>query len=318
MRLSEWRKAAPTRDSMNNRVLAVLHPVLADLGADPDPECWVVWGDDPGFRYSVLVPTLPGVISVAIRLSGPEEGPRVTAKLIRWSKLSISELGVEASGGHRIVAVQVEGQVLKGMDEEADRICEFVRGLLAGIDGRSPQAMPIALVQAAPHRAGVAGPIVVSRETSASLGSKRRASSKAPSKSPAPTKPKASAGKSPRAVPRPGIGTAGPAAQRAAGLARSKPAGPHAAPLSVAGVAALPEPAVPAASVKPIAARSAGRRARPHPDDVTGADAPAAASERAADGKRLEPEPDRSEWIGPHPIEEAPEREPTRPRPWTP
>lgn len=150
MLLSEWRKTAPNRECMSNKVLAVLKPVLADLGADGDPACWIIWGEDPEFRYSIMVPTPAGLLTVAIRISGGE-GPRVTAKLVRWAKLQLTELSVEASGGHRLVAVQVEGQVLKGMDKEADLICEFVLWLLAGIDGRAFEAAGPILVQTVPQ-----------------------------------------------------------------------------------------------------------------------------------------------------------------------
>jgi len=109
MRLGEWRKAAPTKESMSTKVLAVLRPVLVDLGADADAECWVAWGDDPESRYSILSPTVAGLITMAVRITGPD-GPRATAKLVRWSKVAVSELSVEASGGHRIVAVQVENK----------------------------------------------------------------------------------------------------------------------------------------------------------------------------------------------------------------
>ena len=115
MRLSEWRKTAPTKESMGSRVLPVLASVLVDLGAGADPECWVAWGDDPETRYSVLAPTVAGLVSVAVRPAGPDEAPRATARLIRWPKLVVSELAVEAGDGHRLVAVQVEAMVLTGL-----------------------------------------------------------------------------------------------------------------------------------------------------------------------------------------------------------
>ncbi|MGZ6265868.1 MAG: hypothetical protein ACXWN4_03045, partial [Candidatus Limnocylindrales bacterium] len=276
----------------------------------------------PEFRYSVFAPTQSGVITVAVRLSGPAEGPRATAKLIRWSKLSISELGVEASGGHRIVAVQVEGQVLKGMDEEADRICEFVRGLIAGIDGRAAQAIPIALIQAAPHKAGAARPSAVSRVAGAATGLKRKPLPKAPSKSPAPAKsqapakPKAQTGNRLHAVPSSRDKTSEPVARRAAGSRAGKPAHP-AVNSSMAMIPALPAPAAPPAAPKPIGVRTAARRPGSHPDEEV-ADAPSQADEDAIVRRPAQPEPDRSEWIGPHPIEEAPSHQPSRPRPWTP
>ena len=150
MLLSEWRRAAPNRECMSTKVLEVLKPVLADLGADGDPGCWVIWGEDPEYRYSIMVPTPAGLVTIAVRLSGAE-GPRVIGKLVRWAKLQVSELSVEASGDIRIVAVQVEGQVLKGMDEEAGKICEFVRGLLAGIDGRAWHAVGPIVPSATPR-----------------------------------------------------------------------------------------------------------------------------------------------------------------------
>ena len=155
MLLSEWRKTAPNRECMSNKVLDVLKPVLADLGADGDPGCWVIWGEDPEYRYSIMAPTPAGLAMIAVRLSGGEEGPRATGKLVRWAKLQVSELSVEASGGIRIVAVQVEGQVLKGMDEEAGKICEFVRGLLAGIDGRLWHAAGPIVLSAMPQVAAL-------------------------------------------------------------------------------------------------------------------------------------------------------------------
>ena len=139
MQLGDWRKTAPNRECMSNAVLNVLRPVMSDLGAAADPDCWVQWGEEPQIRYLVMVPTSAGLISTAVRVNTGPDGPRATGKLIRWARLQLSELSVESAGGHRVVAVQVEGQVLKGTDGEADRICEFVRGLIAAVDGRDWQ-----------------------------------------------------------------------------------------------------------------------------------------------------------------------------------
>ena len=347
MRLSEWRKAAPTRDSMSNRVMAVLNPLLHDLGADPDPECWVVWGDDPQFRYAILAATPAGVISVAIRLSGPEDGPRATAKLVRWSKLTVSELSVEASGGHRIVAVQVEGQVLKGVDQEADRVCEFVRGLIAGIDGRAAQVVPIFPAHAGAAKVGAAKRIPASGRAVAARPSKPKglavakpkapqkglalANPKAPPKSPALAKPKAppkaTVPERLHAVPAGRAGAAGFAAHRTADWTPSQPETRRAIPATTAPPAALPGPPAAPPRPKPFAARAAAGRPRQHPDETAAIDAPSAPealgaagvpSERSSGREPVEPESDRSEWIGPHPIGETPSRDPNRPRPWIP
>jgi len=175
---------------MSINVLNALTPVLADLGADGDPGCWVIWGEDPEFRYSIMVPTPAGLVTIAVRLSGGE-GPRVTGKLVRWAKLQVSELSVEASGDIRIVAVQVEGQVLKGMNEEAGKICEFVRGLLAGIDGRAWHAAgPIvlsAMPQAtSPLKAAPAGKAAARMSRAKRPGAKPQAASVAPPPIPLP------------------------------------------------------------------------------------------------------------------------------------
>jgi hypothetical protein len=148
MRLSGWRKTAPAAQSMKGEVLAILPPVLANLGAEADPECWVAWGDDPHVRYSVLVPTMAGLAVAAVRPAGPQGAARISAKLIRWSKLAISELAIDSTGGHRIVAVQVDAIVLKGVDDEVDRICEFVRGLIAEVDDRNSGRIPAAVREA--------------------------------------------------------------------------------------------------------------------------------------------------------------------------
>jgi hypothetical protein len=136
MRLSEWRTGAPHKDSLTPKVVAVLEPVLAAMGAEPDPSCWIAWGDDPAVRYSILAPTAPGLIVVHVRVNVPQEGPRAGGKLIRWSRVQIGELAIEMAGGHRLLSFQVEGQVLRGSDDDADAISAFALELIAAIDGR--------------------------------------------------------------------------------------------------------------------------------------------------------------------------------------
>ena len=286
MRLSEWRKSAPTKESLSNRVVAILKPVLEDLGAEADAECWVAWGDDPEMRYSVLAPTVAGLVTVAVRLSGPD-GPRATAKLVRWSKLSVSELGIEASGGHRIVAVQVETLVLKGVDDEADRICEFVRGLIAGIDGRHPQLIPISVVQSV---AAAGTEATRGRPTPAKAPSKRVVAEARPAAGPKP--------------PRPAVLKAVPKAPKASKPARKSLEKP-------AALALVPPPTEPTAPPTPPTPMAARVSVAQHGDQ------PSATPDHPVP-VQPEPEPERSGWIGPHPIEEPPDREPSRPRPWMP
>jgi hypothetical protein len=136
---------------MTSKVLAVIEPVIVAMGADADPSCWVLWGDDPASRYIILVPTPAGLLQVHVRVNVPQEGPRTAAKLVRWNRVQTGELAMEVASGHRLLSFQVEGQVLKGTDEEADAIAAFALDLFAAMDGR-----PVVDVAAdgAPRRSG--------------------------------------------------------------------------------------------------------------------------------------------------------------------
>jgi hypothetical protein len=96
VRLSEWCASAPARDAVSPKVLAVAEPLLA--------------------------PTAGGLVTLAIPVHTPQEGPRASGKLIRWSRVQVGDLGVEMQGGHRFVSPSLEGVVLRGMDAEAHRI----------------------------------------------------------------------------------------------------------------------------------------------------------------------------------------------------
>lgn len=136
MRLSEWRAKAPSRDAGGPKVAAVIDAVLDALGAERDPHCWVAWGEEAAIRYTIFVPTETGLISSFVRVNIPGEGPRATTKLIRWSRVSIGELAIETQAGHRLLSFQIENQVLRGADAEADRVAAFAMRVIAWIDGR--------------------------------------------------------------------------------------------------------------------------------------------------------------------------------------
>src|SRR4051794_15258538 len=136
MRLSEWRAAAPHKDAVSAKVGAVVDPVLRSLGADADPHCWVAWGEEPANRYTIFVATDPGLIVTFVRVNVPGEGPRATTKLIRWNRVAIGELSVETQAGHRMLSFQLEQQVLRGVDDEADLVAAFGLRVIAAIDGR--------------------------------------------------------------------------------------------------------------------------------------------------------------------------------------
>lgn len=136
MRSSEWRATALHRDAVGPRVTSIVDPVLSALEADEDPHCWVVWGDDPANRYTMLVPTAAGLVTVHVRVSSAGEGPRASAKVTRWGKLQVGELAVETQANHRLISFQVEQQILQAGDETGDAIARFALVLFAAMDGR--------------------------------------------------------------------------------------------------------------------------------------------------------------------------------------
>jgi hypothetical protein len=155
MRWSGWRAKAPFKDSISPKVLAVVEAALSGLGAGPDPECWVIWGDDPRSRYMLLVPTTSGLIVVNVRVAVPGEGPRAGGKVVRWQRVQLGELAVEIQGGHRLVTFQVETQVLTGADAAADAIAAFAHALFAAVDGR-PAPVPVKAKATRSAKAGAA------------------------------------------------------------------------------------------------------------------------------------------------------------------
>jgi hypothetical protein len=158
MRLSEWRAAAPHKDAAGPRVSAVVDPVLAALGSGPDPHAWVAWGEEPSIRHTILVPTDPGLIVAFVRVLVPGEGPHASAKLVRWNRVAVGELAVEAQAGHRLLSFQVEQQVLRGVDDEADRVAAFALRLIAAMDGRPlPPVEEAARARGRPARAAAVG-----------------------------------------------------------------------------------------------------------------------------------------------------------------
>ena len=138
MRLSEWQARSIHGDAMAEKVLVPVRDALALLGAEHDPDCWIVWGDDPLVRWTMLVPSVAGLIQVHVRVNVPGEGPRAAGKLIRWHRVQVGELSAEIQGGHRLLTFQVESALLHGADGEADAAAAFVEQLFAAMDGRSP------------------------------------------------------------------------------------------------------------------------------------------------------------------------------------
>ena len=126
MRLSDWRSVAPHANAISDKVIATIEPVLMGLGAEQDPPA----------RYTILAIADSGLVLCSVRVLVPQEGPRAAGKLIRWSRVQVGELGVERQAGHTVVNFQVEGQLLRGVDDEVGRVTEFALDVFAGLDGR--------------------------------------------------------------------------------------------------------------------------------------------------------------------------------------
>jgi len=136
MRLSDWRAAAPFPAAMAAKVITAVEPVLVGLGSEADPPCWVAWGDDPAVRYTIFALSDAGIVTCHVRVNVPQEGPRASGKLVRWNRVQTGELSVETQGGHTMVGFQLEGQLLRGVDDDAGPVTEFALDVLAGLDGR--------------------------------------------------------------------------------------------------------------------------------------------------------------------------------------
>ena len=139
MRLSEWRQTPDGERLLSAKVGAALDRALDGLGAEADPVAMVAWGDDRATRYTVMAATDAGLAVVAVRVNIPGEGPRAAGRLVRWGRVQIADLTVETQGEHHHVSAQVEGSVLHGVDQEADRITEWLKHLYARIDDRLPK-----------------------------------------------------------------------------------------------------------------------------------------------------------------------------------
>ena len=122
MRLSDWMAAAPSSQATHDRVAAAYRPALRALGVADDSLAYVVWGDEPEVRFMILAATDAGLATVNVRVNVPGEGPRAAGRLVRWSRVQVGELQVEAHHGRRYVSAQLEGMVLQGVDDAADEV----------------------------------------------------------------------------------------------------------------------------------------------------------------------------------------------------
>jgi hypothetical protein len=199
MRLSEWRAEAPVRAPVESKVLGVLEPVLAALGGGRDPHGWAVWGDDVTSRWQYLVPTPAGLVIAFVRVNVPGEGPRASAKVVRWSRVQVGELAIETQGGHRLLSFSIEGIILKGADAAADQVAAFALVILGAIDGRVTDFDKALAATGGPRRGtGRGRAATAAKPASASAGSRAKPATTKASSTKATT-PAPSGSKSPAA-----------------------------------------------------------------------------------------------------------------------
>ena len=135
MRLGEWRASATGKKVIPAKVAEVMESALRALGVPSDPVAYVLWGDQPEVRFLVLAASDAGMAYVGVRVNVPQEGPRASGRMIRWSRVQVGELSVEAHHGHRQVTAQVESQVLQGVDAAGDEIAAWMGEVYRRVDG---------------------------------------------------------------------------------------------------------------------------------------------------------------------------------------
>jgi hypothetical protein len=121
---------------INPKVLDMVGSILVSLGSEADPHGWVMWGDETGSRWTLMAPCPAGLAVVNVRAGGLQEGARAGGRLIRWSKVQLGELAAESERGHHLVMFQIEGQPIRGTDDNAHDVAAFAGLVLAGLEGR--------------------------------------------------------------------------------------------------------------------------------------------------------------------------------------
>ncbi len=126
MRFDDWRATPEGERHLTERLVALIDPVSRVLGVGTETACHVVWGDQPPARFQVLLATEAGLAVLNVRVNVPQEGPRISGRLVRWGRVQAGEVTIEAHSGHAQVSAQFEGQVLQGLDTAGERIAEWM------------------------------------------------------------------------------------------------------------------------------------------------------------------------------------------------
>jgi hypothetical protein len=162
MRLSEFAAAPSVPAAFAPKVLAAVRPVLVAIGAGEDPVGWFAADDDPAVRWSFLVPLPAGLVTLHVRVNVPGEGPRASARLVRWQRVQTGELTVESGGGtRRIVSFVIDSRVVRAADGEGDAVAAFAHAVFDAQDGRvagvgePSHRSPVASAEVSPSPSGL-------------------------------------------------------------------------------------------------------------------------------------------------------------------
>jgi hypothetical protein len=134
MRFAEWRDGPEGRQRLPEKVIFLIETVTQTLGADGEVSCYVVRGDQPDSRFQVLAATSAGLMALNVRVNLPQEGPRVSGRLVRWGRVQAGEVAIEGHGGHVQVSAQFEGAVLQGLDSAAREIAVWMTEVYRNLD----------------------------------------------------------------------------------------------------------------------------------------------------------------------------------------
>ncbi|MGC8634130.1 MAG: hypothetical protein ACP5VP_05630 [Candidatus Limnocylindrales bacterium] len=135
MRFADWQATPEGSRYLTDRLVPLIESAARTLGAHDATPCYVAWGDQPEARFQVMLSTDGGLGIFNVRVSVPQEGPRLSGRLVRWARVQAGEVTFEAHSGHIQVSAQFEGQVLLGLDEAGERIAEWMTEVYRRVDG---------------------------------------------------------------------------------------------------------------------------------------------------------------------------------------
>jgi hypothetical protein len=135
MRFADWQATPEGSRYLSDRLVKLIESAAHTLGARDATPCYVAWGEQPEARFQVMLSTDGGLAIFSVRANVPQEGPRLSGRLVRWARVQVGELTFEAHSGHVQVSAQFEGQVLLGLDAAGERIAEWMTEVYRRVDG---------------------------------------------------------------------------------------------------------------------------------------------------------------------------------------